>query len=102
MNRDISRMRMAARQLLFPQVILGMVAAGFAVAAATSNKSGASTGAATQGGILTRSLAVGPASADLSQVGNEDWAVWGFASGGTSTSLAPDVRKSGRERDPAT
>ncbi len=33
--------------------------------------------------------------ADLTALGNEDWAVWGFASQGTSTSLAPDVRKPG-------
>jgi Right handed beta helix region len=33
--------------------------------------------------------------ANLTALGNEDWAVWGFASQGTSTSLAPDVRKSG-------
>ena len=27
--------------------------------------------------------------------GTQDWAIWGYASGGTSTSLVPDVRKSG-------
>ncbi len=37
----------------------------------------------------------GQQDADLTALGNEDWAVWGFANNGTSTSLAPDVRKSG-------
>ena len=32
---------------------------------------------------------------DLTAFGTADWAVWGFAAGGTSTSLTPDVRKSG-------
>jgi hypothetical protein len=30
---------------------------------------------------------------NLTLEGNQDWAVWGFADGGQSTSLAPDVRK---------
>ncbi len=30
---------------------------------------------------------------DLTADGNEDWAVWGYANGGHSTSLTPDVRK---------
>jgi hypothetical protein len=34
-----------------------------------------------------------PRSVDLTAVGNEDWAIWGYAGAGTSTSLAPDVRK---------
>jgi hypothetical protein len=34
-------------------------------------------------------------SVDLTAVGDEDWAVWGYANNGTSTSLAPDVRKAG-------
>ena len=33
--------------------------------------------------------------ADLTSLGTEDWAVWGYANSGTSTSLAPDVRKAG-------
>lgn len=37
----------------------------------------------------------GQPDANLTALGNEDWAVWGFANQGTSTSLAPDVRKSG-------
>ena len=32
---------------------------------------------------------------DLTAVGNEDWAIWGYANGGTSTSLTPNVRKAG-------
>ncbi|MFZ1881755.1 MAG: NosD domain-containing protein, partial [Gaiellaceae bacterium] len=36
-----------------------------------------------------------PSSVDLTSAGDVDWAVWGSAAGGTSTSLAPDVRKSG-------
>ena len=32
---------------------------------------------------------------NLSALGTEDWAIWGSANGGTSTSLAPDVRKLG-------
>src|SRR5439155_24356037 len=32
---------------------------------------------------------------DLTSLGLQDWAIWGYAGGGTSTSLAPDVRKSG-------
>ena len=34
-------------------------------------------------------------SANLSALGTTDWAVWGYANSGTSTSLAPDVRKAG-------
>jgi hypothetical protein len=36
-----------------------------------------------------------PTSVDLTAAGNLDWAIWGYAGGGTSTSLAPDVRKAG-------
>ncbi|MGA2788292.1 MAG: PEP-CTERM sorting domain-containing protein [Verrucomicrobiota bacterium] len=32
---------------------------------------------------------------NLSALGTEDWALWGYGSGGTSTSLAPDVTKAG-------
>ena len=32
---------------------------------------------------------------DLTALGTEDWAIWGYANGGTSTSLAPDERKRG-------
>jgi Tol biopolymer transport system component/uncharacterized protein YjbI with pentapeptide repeats len=33
--------------------------------------------------------------ADLTSLGAQDWAIWGNANGGTSTALAPDVRKAG-------
>ncbi len=33
--------------------------------------------------------------ANLTTQGTQDWAVWGFANNGTSTSLTPDVTKSG-------
>jgi hypothetical protein len=33
--------------------------------------------------------------ADLTGEGTIDWSIWGYANGGTSTSLAPDVRKAG-------
>src|SRR5207253_2560399 len=51
-------------------------------------------------GLLQGSLSASanpPASQaiNLSTVGTADWAVWGYAVGGTSTSLAPDVRKAG-------
>lgn len=36
-----------------------------------------------------------PRAVDLTAAGNEDWAIWGYGSGGSSTSLAPDVRKAG-------
>ena len=54
------------------------------------------------GGTLTGQLiytaansATPPVQFDLTGPGTEDWAVWGFANGGTSTSLAPDVRRAG-------
>jgi hypothetical protein len=54
------------------------------------------------GGTLTGQLiytaansATPPVQFNLTAPGTEDWAVWGFANGGTSTSLAPDVRRAG-------
>ena len=48
------------------------------------------------GGVVASPDPVGvPATVDLTAAGNEDWAVWGYGSGGSSTSLAPDVRKAG-------
>ena len=42
------------------------------------------------------SLTAGPqANVNLSTLGTEDWAIWGYAGSGTSTSLAPDVSKAG-------
>lgn len=47
-------------------------------------------------GVLSGNVSsAGQQNADLSALGGEDWALWGYASNGTSTSLAPDVRKSG-------
>jgi hypothetical protein len=49
-----------------------------------------------QTGYIDGFLTVGPqANVNLTTLGTEDWAVWGYASGGTSTSLAPNVSKSG-------
>ncbi len=55
------------------------------------------------GGSLAGSRAAPTASVDLTAEGDADWAVWGFANGGAqcttdgscSTTLAPDVRRSG-------
>ena len=56
-----------------------------------------STGGA--GGSLSGSSApfIPPTSlgVDLTAEGTADWAIWGYAAGGTSTSLAPDARKAG-------
>ena len=48
------------------------------------------------GGTLSGSVVLDPApGVDLTQAGAIDWAIWGYAGGGTSTTLTPDVRKSG-------
>jgi hypothetical protein len=47
-------------------------------------------------GFIHGSLSVGPAvDQNLTSEGTEDWAIWGYANGGTSTSLAPDVHMAG-------
>lgn len=46
-------------------------------------------------GNLTGSLSTGTTNHNLSTSGTIDWAVWGYAGGGRSTSLSPDVRKNG-------
>lgn len=47
-------------------------------------------------GYINGSLTTGgQANVDLTALGATDWAVWGYANGGTSTSLAPDVTMSG-------
>src|SRR4051794_27779664 len=55
--------------------------------------------AALSGAILLNpggySLPTPPTQADLSAAGTTDWAIWGWGAGGSSTSLAPDVRKAG-------
>jgi hypothetical protein len=45
--------------------------------------------------LLTGSLTTQDANVNLTSEGTKDWAIWGYANGGTSTSLVPDVRKSG-------
>jgi hypothetical protein len=52
-------------------------------------------GGQAHGGVLTGNLSTQDVSVDLTSEGTKDWAIWGYANGGTSTSLAPDVRKSG-------
>ena len=49
------------------------------------------------GGSLTGSLIQDPPppEVNLTAYGTQDWAIWGYAAGGTSTSLAPDDRKAG-------
>jgi hypothetical protein len=45
---------------------------------------------------ITGSLTTGPnPSVNLTSLGTVDWAIWGYAGNGTSTSLTPDVTKSG-------
>ena len=45
-------------------------------------------------GTLSGSLALnGGQNIDLTALGTQDWAVWGFANSGMSTSLTPDLRK---------
>ena len=53
------------------------------------------------GGSLTGSRHAGSPVDDvnLSALGTEDWAIWGSANGGTSTSLAPNVAQARRQRD---
>jgi CSLREA domain-containing protein len=47
-------------------------------------------------GSLSGSLSTaGQQNADLTAAGTQDWAIWGNANNGLSTSLAPDVRKAG-------
>ncbi len=43
----------------------------------------------------TVSTDIGGNPQDLTALGATDWAIWGYGAGGTSESLAPDVRKSG-------
>jgi Tol biopolymer transport system component len=47
-------------------------------------------------GLVSGSVSgTGQQNANLTTLGDEDWAIWGYANNGTSTSLAPDVRKAG-------
>ncbi len=45
--------------------------------------------------ILSGSLSPTGGAVDLTTEGTQDWALWGYTASGTSTSLAPDVRKAG-------
>ena len=48
------------------------------------------------GGTLSGSVVLDPApGVDLTSAGAIDWAIWGYAGGGTSATLTPDVRKRG-------
>ncbi len=61
----------------------------------TSELSPCATISAAAGTLLGARSAPGAGSADLTAEGATDWAVWGYAAGGTSTSLDPNVRRSG-------
>ena len=63
--------------------------------AGTSDTSTFSNCAQIPSGTLSGSLSTSGGNVDLTALGAEDWAIWGYAGGGHSTSLAPDVRKSG-------
>src|SRR3954466_15069225 len=80
----------------------GMIATALVVLLAAGAPLVAGPVAQAAGGSISGQLiytaansATPPVQADLTAAGNEDWAVWGFASGGSSTSLAPDVHKAG-------
>jgi hypothetical protein len=57
----------------------------------------AAAGSKCQAGIISGSVQTGTRifNKNLTTEGTTDWAVWGFANGGTSTSLSPDNRKIG-------
>jgi hypothetical protein len=57
----------------------------------------AAAGSKCQAGIINGSVQTGTRifNQNLTTEGTADWAVWGFANGGTSTSLSPDNRKLG-------
>jgi hypothetical protein len=61
----------------------------------TSEFSNCATVGGGSGGTLSGSLGTTGGDFDLTSLGTDDWAVWGYASEGTSTSLAPDVSKAG-------
>jgi hypothetical protein len=50
-------------------------------------------GSQARGAMLTGVLSAQNVSVNLTDEGTKDWAIWGCANGGTSTSLVPDVRK---------
>ena len=61
----------------------------------TSEFSNCVTVAGGSGGTLSGSLSTTSGNVNLTTIGTQDWAIWGHAGGGTSTSLVPDVRKAG-------
>src|SRR3954471_2977739 len=80
----------------------GMIATALVVLLAAGAPLVAGPVAQAAGGSISGQLiytaansATPPVQGDLTAAGNEDWAVWGFANGGSSTSLAPDVHKAG-------
>ncbi len=80
---------------------LSPTASGFLTATATHTASGNTSefssclelAAGGGDGTLEGSLSASGGNVDLTAVGTQDWAIWGYAAAGTSTSLSPDVRK---------
>ncbi len=71
------------RESLPPTLLLAAIAI---VGSSTISQAGTLIGSLTTGAAVNRNLTV---------EGTEDWAIWGFANGGTSTSLTPDDHKAG-------
>lgn len=67
-------------------------AASTATATATNTPTTPVCGGGTLSGTLTGGSSFGH---NLTTQGDVDWAIWGYALGGTSTSLAPNTRKNG-------
>ena len=65
-----------------------------ALCACRGRRAGARAGCARRHALRQRYRRPPPA-VDLPTAGAIDWAVWGYAGGGTSTTLTPDVRKLG-------
>ncbi len=86
-SSSLGRIGLAAAYLL-PALIIGAIGLGRPISTLAADP-----------GYLDSTTATGAAAAiddqDLTAVGPTDWAVWGYATSGTSTSLAPDVRKAG-------
>ncbi|HST17593.1 MAG TPA: PxKF domain-containing protein [Gaiellaceae bacterium] len=69
-------------------VVLAAIAAAFAWVTPALAAGGSITASRSDSTALKRPF-------NLTTEGPIDWAVWGYSNGGTSTSLAPDVRKAG-------
>ena len=84
----IARVGFAIASLLPALLVLalGLARPGIAVAAPAT---------AYLDATVTSGAAVPGGAQDLTELGVTDWGVWGYAGGGTSTSLTPDVRKVG-------